>query len=78
MGAALRQVVADGAEEGVVVEQPVELGQLRLEPEAELGYEGEQVGGRVAVAEHRTRPRRRAIGSRTVPGRHLLGPYQTP
>ena len=58
------QVVPHPGEQLVVVEQAVELGQLRLEPEAESGDEGEQVGGRVAVAEHRTRLRRRATGSR--------------
>lgn len=46
------EVLADAGEDHVVVEEAVESGQLGLELEPELGGEGEEVDGLVAVAEH--------------------------
>ena len=43
------EVVADEVEDLVVVEQPVELLQLGLEAQAELGDQREQIGPIVAV-----------------------------
>jgi hypothetical protein len=46
------EVLADGVEELVVVEQAIELLEPGLEAEARPGDQGEQVGPIVAVAEH--------------------------
>ena len=52
-GVPAAQIVADAGEDQVVVEQLVELGQLRLELQTELRDEGEEVDRLEAVAEHR-------------------------
>src|SRR5262249_55428607 len=51
-GVSRGEVAADEVEELVVVEEAVELLQLRLEAEPELGDQREQIGPVVAVAQH--------------------------
>ena len=51
-GRAAGHVGADGLDDLVVVEQAVELLQLGLEAEAELGDQGEQVGPVISMSEH--------------------------
>ena len=45
-------VGADGLDDLVVVEQAVELLELGLEAEVELGHQGEQVGPVISMSEH--------------------------
>jgi hypothetical protein len=51
-GVAAGQVGVDAGEDLVIVEEPIELGQLRLELQAKLRDESEKVDGVVAVAKH--------------------------
>src|SRR5512135_1886164 len=52
-GVAPSQIGADAGEQLVIIEEAIELGQLGLELQPELGDEAEEIDGIVAVAEHR-------------------------
>ena len=53
LGVAPSEIGADAGEQLVIIEESIELGQLGLELQPELGDEGEEIDGIVAVAEHR-------------------------
>src|SRR5215207_8243157 len=58
IGVALAKIGSDSLEEDIILQEPIELGQLGFELQLELGYHLEEVYGIVAVDNHRALPPR--------------------